>query len=176
MGRGGIIDRYWSASSSRPANWCPAGPAEVVVGDFPDQRGDAVKDLAFDDKGNLFVTIGLPSNACAQPDRQPGAKGVDPCPQLVNGGGVWKFKADVVGQKYSDAARYASGLRQGVALAWHAGRLYLAMNSRDSLDTLYPDLFTPDENQNRPLEPLMESRKARCSAGPTASSTARPTR
>ena len=142
-----------------PGALVPAGPAEVVVGDFPDQRGHADKDLAFDDKGNVFVTIGLPSNACAQPDRQPGAKGVDPCPQLVNGGGVWKFKADAVGQKYSDAARYATGLRQGVALAWHAGTLYLSMNSRDSLDTLYPDLFTPEENQNRPLEPLMEIRE-----------------
>ncbi|MCC6990527.1 MAG: sorbosone dehydrogenase, partial [Acidobacteria bacterium] len=133
----------------------PSGPAEVMVGGFPEQRGHQDKDVAFDDKGNMFVTIGLPSNACAQPDRQPGAKGVDPCPQLENGGGVWKF-SDTPGQTYSAKNRYATGLRQGLALTWHAGRLYLAMNSRDSLDTLYPDLFTPDENQNRPLEPLVE--------------------
>lgn len=139
-----------------PGELVPAGPAEVVVGDFPDQRGHADKDLTFDDQGNLFVTVGLPSNACAQPDRQPGAKGVDPCPQLETGGGVWRFKADEVGQKYTPGARYATGLRQGVAIAAHGGRLYLAMNSRDSLDTLYPDLFTPDDNQNRPLEPLLE--------------------
>ncbi len=139
-----------------PGELVPGAPAEVVVGGFPDQRGHRDKDLAFDDQGNLFVTVGLPSNACAEPDRQPGAKGVDPCPQLETAGGVWKFKADAVGQTYTTAARYATGLRQGVALAWHAGHLYLAMNSRDSLDTLYPDLFTPEENQNRPLEPLLE--------------------
>ena len=32
----------------------------------------------------------------------------------------------------------------------------MAMNSRDALDTLYPELFTPDDNQNRPLEPLLQ--------------------
>lgn len=138
-----------------PGELVPAGPAEVVVGDFPDQRGHADKDLAFDDQGNVYVTIGLPSNACGNPDRQPGAKGMDPCPQLETGGGVWRYKADVVGQKFSPKERYATGLRQGVAIAWHDGHLYLAMNSRDSMDTMFPDLFTPEENQNRPLEPLL---------------------
>ncbi len=138
-----------------PGQLVPAGPAEVMVGGFPEQRGHQDKDVAFDDKGNMFVTIGLPSNACAQPDRQPGAKGLDPCPQLENSGGVWKF-SDTPGQTYAAKNRYATGVRQGLALAWHDGRLYLAVNSRDSLDTLYPDLFTPEENQNRPLEPLLE--------------------
>ena len=138
-----------------PGQLAPTGAAEVLVGGFPEQRGHQDKDVAFDDKGNMFVTIGLPSNACAQPDRQPGAKGVDPCPQLDNGGGVWKF-SDTPGQTYSAKNRYATGLRQGLALAWHDGHLYLAMNSRDSLDVLYPDHFTPDDNQNRPLEPLLQ--------------------
>ena len=73
----------------------------MIVGGFPEQRGHQDKDIAFDDKGNVYVTIGLPSNACAQPDRQPGAKGMDPCPQLENGGGVWKFNADTPGQTFS---------------------------------------------------------------------------
>jgi glucose/arabinose dehydrogenase len=134
----------------------PSGPPEVVVGGFPEQRGHVDKDIAFDESGNVYVNIGLPSNACAQPDRQPGAKGQDPCPQLEQGGGVWKFRADTLGQTFSVKNRYATGMRQGLALAWHEGHLYMAMNSRDSLDTLYPDLFTPEENQNRPLEPLLQ--------------------
>ena len=139
-----------------PGELVPAGPAEVVVGGFPEQRGHQDKDIAFDDKGSVYINIGLPSNACAQPDRQPGAKGQDPCPQLENGGGVWTFSADTPGQTFSAKNRYATGMRQGLALAWHDGHLYMAMNSRDSLDTLYPDLFTPDDNQNRPLEPLLQ--------------------
>lgn len=138
-----------------PGQLVPSGQAEVIVGDFPDQRGHQDKDLAFDDKGNVYVTIGLPSNACGNPDRQAGAKGMDPCPQLETGGGVWRYKADVVGQKFSPKERYATGMRQGVAIAWHDGNLYMAMNSRDSMDTMFPNLFTPEDNQNRPLEPLL---------------------
>ena len=146
------IERY----KLTPGQLVPAGAPEVIVGGFPEQRGHQDKDIAFDDQGNVYINIGLPSNACAQPDRQPGAKGVDPCPQLENGGGVWKFRADTPGQTYSVKNRFATGMRQGLALAWHDGHLYMAMNSRDSLDTLYPDLFTPDDNQNRPLEPLLQ--------------------
>jgi Glucose/sorbosone dehydrogenases len=109
----------------------------------------------FDGAGNVYVNVGLPSNACAEPDRQKGAKGVDPCPQLEEHGGIWKFSADTPGQKFSKANRYATGMRQPVALDWHDGNLYVAMNSRDSLDTLYPEHFTVEDNVNRPLEPLL---------------------
>src|SRR5262249_37725842 len=77
-----------------PGELKPSGPAEVIVGDFPsgaNQRGHRDKDIAFDNAGNVYVNVGLPSNACAEPDRQKGAKGVDPCPQLEEHGGIWKF-------------------------------------------------------------------------------------
>ena len=141
-----------------PGELKPSAPAEVVVGDFPsgvNQRGHRDKDIAFDNAGNVYVNVGLPSNACAEPDRQPGAKGVDPCPQLEEHGGIWKFSADTPGQKFSKANRYATGMRQPVALDWHDGNLYVAMNSRDSLDTLYPEHFTVEDNVHRPLEPLL---------------------
>ncbi len=155
---------YYSTTTSierfkmPPGELKPSGPAEVIVGDFPsgpNQRGHQDKDIAFDNAGNVYVNVGLPSNACAEPDRQKGAKGVDPCPQLEEHGGIWKFSADTPGQKFSKANRYATGLRQAVALDWHDGNLYVAMNSRDSLDTLYPEHFTVDDNVNRPLEPLL---------------------
>jgi glucose/arabinose dehydrogenase len=139
-----------------PGELKPSGPAEVLVGAFPNQRGHAEKDIAFDDKGNIYVSVGLPSNACAEPDRQKGAKGLDPCPQLEQHGGIWKFSADTPGQTYSTKNRYATGMRQPVAIAWHNGHLYAAMNSRDSLDTLYPEHFTAEDNQERPLEPLLQ--------------------
>jgi glucose/arabinose dehydrogenase len=139
-----------------PGELKPSGPAEVVVGGFPNQRGHAEKDIAFDDKGNIYVSVGLPSNACAEPDREKGAKGLDPCPQLEQHGGIWKFSADTPGQTYSTKNRYAAGMRQPVAITWHNGHLYAAMNSRDSLDTLYPEYFTAEDNQERPLEPLLQ--------------------
>jgi glucose/arabinose dehydrogenase len=139
-----------------PGELKPSRPADVLVGAFPNQRGHAEKDIAFDDKGNIYVSVGLPSNACAEPDRQKGAKGLDPCPQLEQHGGIWKFSADTPGQTYSTKNRYATGMRQPVAITWHNGHLYAAMNSRDSLDTLYPEHFTAEDNQERPLEPLLQ--------------------
>jgi glucose/arabinose dehydrogenase len=140
-----------------PGELKPAGPAETVVEGLPTGGGHLEKDIAFDNAGNVYVNIGLPSNACQIPDRRPGAPGIDPCPQLEERGGIWRFKADVLGQKYSREARFASGMRQPVALAWHEGHLYTAMNSRDGLDTLFPEKgFTAEDNAIGPTEPMMQ--------------------
>jgi glucose/arabinose dehydrogenase len=148
------IERY----KLKPGELKPTGAAEVLVSGFPagaDQAGHRDKDIAFDDAGNVYVNVGLPSNACTVPDRVPNTKGLDPCPQLQEHGGIWKFSADTPNQKFSAANRYATGLRQPVAIDWHAGHLYAAMNSRDGLDTLFPGKFTAAENAHRPLEPLL---------------------
>ena len=92
-----------------PGELKPAGPAEIVVDGFPVGGGHAEKDIAFDNAGNVYVNIGLPSNACQIPDRRPDAPGIDPCPQLEDRGGIWRFKADVVGQKFTKEARFAIG-------------------------------------------------------------------
>ena len=140
-----------------PGELKPAGPAEIIVDGLPAGGGHAEKDIAFDDQGNVYVNIGLPSNACQIPDRRPSAPGVDPCPQLDERGGMWRFKADVVGQKYSKEARFASGMRQPVAVAWHEGHLYVAMNSRDSLDTLFKEKgYTAEDNAVGPTEPMLQ--------------------
>lgn len=133
----------------------PSGPPEMIVAGFPMQNQHQDKDITFDDRGNMYVNVGLPSNACSQPDRVPHAKGQDPCPLLEEHGGIWKFSESTPNQKFTAAARYATGMRQPVALDWHEGHLFVVMNSRDSLDQLYPENFTADENANRPLEPMM---------------------
>ncbi len=140
-----------------PGELKPAGAPEIVVDGFPAGGGHAEKDIAFDNAGNVYVNIGLPSNACQIPDRRPGAPGIDPCPQLEDRGGIWRFKADVVGQKFTKEARFASGMRQPVAVAWHDGHLYVAMNSRDSLDTLFPEKgYTAEDNAVGPTEPMLQ--------------------
>ena len=140
-----------------PGELRPSGPAEMVVEGFPVGGGHAQKDIAFDNAGNVYVNIGLPSNACQIPDRRPGAPGIDPCPQLEDRGGIWRFKADVVGQKFAKEARFASGMRQPVAVAWHDGHLYVAMNSRDSLDTLFKEKgYTAEDNAFGPSEPMLQ--------------------
>jgi glucose/arabinose dehydrogenase len=132
----------------------PTGAAEVVVGDLPAQRQHEDKGIAFDGRGGLYVNVGAPSNACQSPDRRAKVPGQDPCPLLETVGGIWKFDENKLGQKQSDGVRYATGLRQMPAIAWHDGALYIAMNNRDQLDTMWPDTFTAEDNATRPSEPL----------------------
>lgn len=132
----------------------PAGAAETIVGDLPRQIQHADKTMAFDDRGGLYVNVGAPSNNCQPQDRKAKVPGSDPCPLLEKHGGIWRFDENRMGQKQEDGKRYASGMRQMVALAWHSGSLFVAMNGRDQLDTLWPDLFTARDNAERPSEPL----------------------
>ena len=132
------------------------GPPEKIVTGFPVQNEHEDKDLAFDDRGGMYVNVGLPSNACQSPDRRPQVPGQDPCPQLEDHGGIWKFDEKTPNQRFSKDRRYASGMRQPVALAWHDGHLFAVMNSRDQLDTLWPGKFTAQDNANRPLEPMLQ--------------------
>lgn len=132
----------------------PTGAAEAIVSDLPAQRQHEDKGIAFDGRGGLYVNVGAPSNACQQPDRRPRIPGQDPCPLLEQYGGIWKFDENKAGQKQADGTRYATGLRQMPALAWHDTALYVAMNNRDQLDTMWPDLFKAEDNVNRPSEPL----------------------
>jgi glucose/arabinose dehydrogenase len=134
----------------------PAGPPEKIVTGFPPQNQHEDKDLAFDDRGGMYTNVGLPSNACQNPDRRPGIPGQDPCPLLEKGGGFWKYNENTPNQVFSPAQRWATGVRQPVALAWRDGHLFAAMNSRDSLDTLWPAKFTAEDNATRPLEPLLQ--------------------
>ncbi len=135
----------------------PTAKRETVIADFPRQRSHASKPLVFDGQGNLYVTIGAPSNACQKPDRQPGVKGQDPCPELEKGGGIWQFNADKAGQTFAkDGKRYATGIRNGLAIAWNASvnDLYSVQHGRDQLNTLWPDLYNDRDNAELPAEEL----------------------
>lgn len=57
-------------------------------------------------------------------------------------------------QKPSDGTQYATGLRQMPALTWHDNAVYIVMNNRDQLDTLWAGRFTAEENAERPAETM----------------------
>jgi glucose/arabinose dehydrogenase len=139
----------------RAGQLTPEPQAEVVVSDLPQRRQHADKGMAFDGSGSLFVNIGAPSNSCQAEDRKPGSPGQDPCPLLDQFGGIWRFDADRAGQTFGkDGKRYATGMRQMIALAWHQNALYAAMHGRDQLNTLWPDKFTAEQNAILPSETL----------------------
>lgn len=132
----------------------PGGAKQVVVDGFPMERQHADKTFALDPKGTLYVNVGAPSNSCQQQDRQPGSLGRNPCPILEKYGGVWVFDGNKLGQRASEGRRFATGMRNAVALEWNAGQnaLYAVIHGRDSLDTLFPALYQSQDNATRTAE------------------------
>lgn len=135
----------------------PEGEPETVVGGFPEQGLHAAKSFTFDQSGNMYVNIGVPSNTCQEESRTPGSPGMDPCPQLESHGGVWQFSADEVGQTLEeDGNRYTTGIRNSVALDWNqnASKLYVVQHGRDQLNTLWPDYYSVEDNAELPAEEM----------------------
>jgi glucose/arabinose dehydrogenase len=125
-----------------------------VISGFPREFQHAAKTIAFDSAGNLYVNIGAPSNACQQNDRTPESPGIYPCPLLENYGGIWRFSADSLNQTPESGMRYATGLRNCVAIEWNTSfhHLYVVQHGRDQLNQMYPRYFTNEENANLPAE------------------------
>jgi glucose/arabinose dehydrogenase len=135
----------------------PAGDAEDVVTGFPEQRGHAAKTIAFDAAGNLYVNVGGPSNACQVADREAGSPGQDPCPELARQTGIWRFDPARGSQTQQDGTRYATGIRNAVALAWHpvADALFVVQHGRDMLNVIAPDDFDASDNAELPAEEFL---------------------
>ena len=144
------VERY----KMTPGQLKPSDTAEVIVTGLPVQRQHQDKGLTFDGRGSLYINVGAPSNACQMDDRQPGSKGQDPCPLLELQGGMWKFDENKLGQTQASGTKFATGMRQMPAFTWHDGALYVVMNSRDQLNVMWPDLFSVQDNAERPAEPM----------------------
>lgn len=131
----------------------PTGEPEVIVSGLPDTDNHAAKSIVVVD-GMLYVNIGAPSNACQEQPRSVLSAGLDPCPQLDLRAGIWRFDASVTDQVEADGIRYATGLRNVVALGLNtfSGSLFGVMHGRDSLHELWPELYTEAERVEKPAE------------------------
>lgn len=136
----------------------PTANPEIIVTGFEKQNQHQDKTFALDNQGNIYVNVGAPSNACQVIDRTPGSKGQDPCPQLERHAGIWKFKADQPGQdQMKNGTRYASGIRNSVAIAWNYSnnKLYVVQHGRDQLYQFYPELYTEQQGAELPAEEFL---------------------
>lgn len=161
-----VHDGYlWASNKEAVYRWpmpqggalVPEGDPEIVVSGFPEQQSHVSKSIAFDESGHLYVNVGAPSNACQEKQRTPGSPGLDPCPELERQAGIWRFRADSLGQTQQSGTRYATGLRNVVGLDWNAAddALYVMQHGRDQLNTLWPDLYTEEENAELPAEEML---------------------
>ncbi|GAB4575641.1 MAG: sorbosone dehydrogenase family protein [Rhodothalassiaceae bacterium] len=139
----------------------PTGEPEIIVSGFPAQNQHATKPMTFDDAGNMYVTVGAPSNACQERARTPGSPGMKPCPQLELQAGIWQFADDRPGQVHGkDGVRYATGVRNALAMDWNrsAGALYFMSHGRDQLAQLFPQYYTNEESAELPAEEFHRAR------------------
>ncbi|WP_304170771.1 PQQ-dependent sugar dehydrogenase [Phenylobacterium aquaticum] len=144
-----------------PGALVPTGPAEVVVSGLPLKGNHPMHPIVIDAKGGLFIDLGSATNSCQSKDRMTGVPGIDPCVELETRAGIWRYDANRLGQTFSPAERYATGLRNGEGLSLDAaGRLFATQHGRDQLPSswpkLYPDLAAATE---LPAEELVQLRQ-----------------
>ncbi len=142
-----------------PPELIPTGKPEVIVRDHHPLQWHNAKSLAFDEDGGMYMTFSAPTNVCEDWNTTTGTsvvgvKGLNPCPELGDQAGIWRFDADEPGQSQGDGKRFATGLRSVVALSWNTTdhRLYAVTHGRDYLYGHDPEHFTPWMNTVLPAE------------------------
>jgi len=139
-----------------PGRMVPEGAPEIILSGLQMTGDHAMKPIAIDAQGNLFVNSGSASNVCETVNRQPGAKGKDPCDELPLRAGIWKYSAAKRGQVFSPAERYATGIRNTGAMAFDAaGNLFAVQHGRDQLSQNWPALYTTQQGVDLPAEELL---------------------
>lgn len=163
-----IHDGYLYYSSARvvyrnklvPGKLIPDSPMETVLTDDHEHgiHWHITKPVSFDEDGYMYVPFGSPSNACQdlenKPEGIPGSIGLDPCPELEEHGGIWRFKMDQLPMTQKDGELFATGIRSVVAMDWNKAdqNLYVVMHGRDNLHLLYPETFDPWQSAMLPAE------------------------
>ena len=135
----------------------PNSETEVVLTDDT-PSGHIANTLAFDDAGNMYVNFGSITDNCQEEDRTPLSPGQYPCPELAEHAGIWKFDANKINQTQKDGVRYATGLRDGIAMDWnHAtNSLFVVQHGRDDMHRIWPSLYSEWESTVLPAEEFFE--------------------
>ncbi|WP_293900128.1 c-type cytochrome [Phenylobacterium sp.] len=147
------IVRYAPAAGSV----APGGKPEVVLSGLPLTGDHPMHPFTIDAKGQLFVDLGSATNACQPRNRVPGVMGATPCTESETRGGLWRYDANKLGQKFSPAERYATGIRNGMGLSFDgAGRMFATQHGRDQLLQNWPKLYPdPARATELPAEELL---------------------
>jgi glucose/arabinose dehydrogenase len=128
---------------------------DVIVDGLPQSEHEA-RSIALGDSASLYLNIGAPSNACERDYQHRDFTGADPCGELVEHAGVWRFEANRLGQTARSGTRFASGLRHTIALGVDPrdGRVYGASQGIDHFANWWPGRFSRREAASLPSDPL----------------------
>lgn len=133
----------------------PEGKEETVIRGLPHDGSHKAKSLAFGSNGAMYLAVGSATNSCQEADRRDKSPGKDPCRELDRRAGIWQFSADRLGQQFTDGRRFATGLRNALALTSQPGTgvLFAAVHGRDQLSDNWG--FSDEMNANNPAEELV---------------------
>ena len=148
---GNSIVRYRLASGALTS----VGKPDTIVTNLP-MTGHHSHNFVLQGR-TLYVNIGSGSNSCQQRDRQKESPGNNPCTELNSRAGIWEFDANRMRQQPADGRRFATGLRNSVALTRNPldGYLYAAVHGRDQLHDNWPNLFSTEQSAENPGEKLV---------------------
>jgi glucose/arabinose dehydrogenase len=152
---GSAIIRY----PLRPGTLEVAGPADTIVRDLP-MGGHSAHNFVLDGR-TLYVNVGSRTNSCQEKDRQTESRGIDPCVELDGRAGIWAFDATKTNQTVTLATRYATGIRNAVALTRNPkdGSLWAMQHGRDQLAQNWGRLFDNAFSAENPGEELLQIKK-----------------
>lgn len=135
----------------------PTGAPETIVSGLPLTGDHPMHPFAIDSAGALYVDLGSATNACQVKNRTLRSPGHKPCTELRTRAGIWKFDANRVGQPFSPAGRYATGIRNAVGIAIAPdGALYSTQHGRDQLAENWPSRYKPEQGAELPAEELLK--------------------
>lgn len=140
-----------------PGKLVPESETELVLYNY-DTVEHLAKVITFDSDDNMYVNYGSLSNNCQEENRIPGSPGIYPCPELTQHAGIWKFDATKINQTQKDGSRYATGLRDGIAMDWNhtSNSLFVVQHGRDDLHKLWPTEYSEWESALLPAEEFFE--------------------
>jgi glucose/arabinose dehydrogenase/mono/diheme cytochrome c family protein len=134
----------------------PRTPPQTIVSGLPLSGDHPMHPFIIDADGSMYVDVASATNACQSENRQLESPGRKPCTELETRGGIWRYNANELNQKFSPAARYATGIRNAEGFGIDsAGRMFVTQQGRDQLHANWPNLYKPAEEATLPAEELL---------------------
>jgi glucose/arabinose dehydrogenase/mono/diheme cytochrome c family protein len=131
-------------------------PPETIVSGLPLGGDHPMHPFIIDTQGWMYVDVATATNACQRKNRQLESPGRKPCTELKTRGGIWRFNANDTNQKFSPAARYATGIRNAEGYGIDsAGQVFATQQGRDQLHANWPKLYKPTQEATLPAEELL---------------------
>ncbi len=135
----------------------PTSQPETVISGLPLTGDHPMHPFQIDAKGDLYVDLGSATNSCQSQNRMPNVPGNKPCTELETRGGTWRYDANRLGQHFSAAERFSTGLRNGEGISFDSGgRIFATQHGRDQLAENFASLYKPEQGANEPAEELVQ--------------------